>query len=375
MVRQADIRRLILPIIFDIMCCEKLERGTFDQLEDDLIDKLDTMVCVEKKGDENYAVLFSQVLLECIASQPWREEGEQFVDKVKRLLERLIDYRNVSDGRVENRHLRLNCLYNLMNFYKDDANREDIYTRYIYRLRDLHLESQDYTEAAFTLMVLARSQDWRDKMLPPDDKHPKQTEMQRKEALYHEIINLLDKGEMWEFGVPLCKELTIQYEGKLFDYGKNSRILQTQASFFDNILKKQRQPPTYFRIMFYGNFHLKSKAWIYRGRPFDQLSTIQNQLQADFPRAKNWIKTDPPVSSDLQDNSQYLQIRAIETVPTDNIFKDMKVPIQISSFYDSHNISKFKFDRPFNKGEKDPNNEFKVMVGRSRGHLVSRDSH
>ena len=82
------------------------------------------------------------------------------------------------------------------NFYKDDANREDIYTRYIYRLRDLHLESQDYTEAAFTLMVLAESQDWTDKMLPPDDKHPKQTEMKRKEALYHEIIRLLDKGEV-----------------------------------------------------------------------------------------------------------------------------------------------------------------------------------
>ncbi|XP_071804886.1 dedicator of cytokinesis protein 3-like isoform X1 [Asterias amurensis] len=361
MVRQADIRRLILPIIFDIMCCEKLERGTFGQLEDDLIDKLDTMVCVEKKGDENYAVLFNQVLLECIASQPWREEGEQFVDKVKRLLERLIDYRNVSDGRVENRHLRLNCLYNLMNFYKDDANREDIYTRYIYRLRDLHLESQDYTEAAFTLMVLAKSQDWTDKMLPPDDKHPKQTEMKRKEALYHEIIRLLDKGEMWEFGIPLCKELTTQYEGKLFDYEKNSRILQTQASFFDNILKKQRQPPTYFRIMFYGNFPLKSKSWIYRGRPFDQLSTIQNQLQADFPRAKKWINSDPPGSADLRDNTQYIQIRALETVPTDNIFKDMKVPIQISSYYDSHNISKFKFDRPFNKGEKDPNNEFKTL--------------
>ena len=54
-------------------------------------------------------------------------------------------------------------------------------------------KSHDYTEAAFTLMVLANCQDWTDKILPPDDKHPKQTEMQRKEALYHEIINLLDK--------------------------------------------------------------------------------------------------------------------------------------------------------------------------------------
>ncbi|XP_038069209.1 dedicator of cytokinesis protein 3-like [Patiria miniata] len=361
MVRQAEIRRIILPIIFDIMCCEKLERGNFNQLEDDLIDKLDTMVCVEKKGDENYTVLFNQVLLECIASQPWREEGEQFVDKVKRLLERLIDYRNVADTSVENRHLRLNCMYNLMNFYKDDANREDIYARYIYRLRDLHLESNDYTEAAFTLLVLATSLEWRDKLLQSDDKHPQQSEMQRKEALYHEIINLMDKGEMWEFGIPLCKELSVQYESKLFDYGKNSRILQAQASFFDNILQKQRPTPTYFRVTFYGNFPLKSKAWIYRGRPFEQLGTLFERLQSDFPRAKNWQKNEPPTSADLQNNHQYLQVRAVDTVPTDNIFKDMNVPIRISSFYDTHRISKFKFDRPFHKGEKDPDNEFKTL--------------
>ncbi|XP_022099388.1 dedicator of cytokinesis protein 3-like isoform X2 [Acanthaster planci] len=360
MVRQAEIRRLILPIIFDIMCCEKLERGNFNQLEDDLIDKLDTMVCVEKKGDENYTVLFNQVLLECIASQPWREEGEQFVDKVKRLLERLIDYRNVADTSVENRHLRLNCMYNLMNFYKDDANREDIYARYIYRLRDLHLESNDYTEAAFTLLVLAKSLEWRNKILPSDDKHPKQSEMQRKESLYHEIINLMDKGEIWEFGIPLCKELSVQYESKLFDYGKNSRILQAQASFFDNILKKQRQPPTYFRVTFYGNFPLKSKAWIYRGRPFDQLGVVFERLQADFPQAKNWQKNTPPDNSDLQ-NNQYIQVRSVDTVPSDNPFRDMNVPIQISGFYDTHKISKFKFDRPFHKGDKDPDNEFKTL--------------
>ena len=57
-----------------------------------------------------------------------------------------------------------------------------------------------------------------------------------------------------------------------------------------------------------------------------------------------------------------IEIRAVEPVAVDNIFKDMKVPIQISSFYDNQNISKFKFDRPFNKGEKDPNNEFKVKI-------------
>ena len=32
MVREADIRCAILPIIFDIMCCEKMEKGNFNKV-------------------------------------------------------------------------------------------------------------------------------------------------------------------------------------------------------------------------------------------------------------------------------------------------------------------------------------------------------
>ena len=84
---------------------------------------------------------------------------------------------------------------------------------------------QDYTEAAFTLLVLAKNLNWDKRRLKKDDKHPDQTESDRKESLYQEIIRLLDRGMAWEFGIPLCKELAVQYETKMFDYAKLSAIL------------------------------------------------------------------------------------------------------------------------------------------------------
>ncbi|XP_072025453.1 dedicator of cytokinesis protein 3-like [Amphiura filiformis] len=365
MVRESEIRCAILPIIFDIMCCEKMEKGTFDQLEDDLIDKLDTMVCQEKKGDEAYTKYFNNILLERLSSQPWRDEGELFVAKVTRLLERLIDYRQVYDHMAtedDNRHLLLHCILNLMNFYKDDADREDIYTRYIYMLEELHLKGEDYTEAAHSLKVLANNLNWSKRKLKADDKHSDQLEWERKESLYLEIIRLLDRGEAWEFGIPLCKELSEQYEKKLFDYAKLSDILKTQAQFYDNIRQKQRQPEKFFRICFFGNFpqFRKSRQFVYRVKQFDQ--SLQDRLLDDFPQAKIWNKKNPPEEKDLEDHDQYIEVRLVLPLPDEKeLFKGQQVPEKIKSFYTTNEVTSFKFDRPFNRGTKDKENEFKTL--------------
>lgn len=41
------------------------------------------------------------------------------------------------------------CEY-LQEFY-NDINRKDVYIRYLHKLSDLHLDCENYTEAAFTL--------------------------------------------------------------------------------------------------------------------------------------------------------------------------------------------------------------------------------
>lgn len=127
-----------------------------------------------------------------------------------------------------------------------------MYLRYIYKLHDLHLAAENYTEAGFTMKLYADQLGWGATTLPPDHAHPQQQEWQRKELLYHQIIHHFDRGKCWEKGIPLCKELAVLYESRLYDYAKLSQILRTQARFLDNILTQLRPEPEYFRVGFYG---------------------------------------------------------------------------------------------------------------------------
>lgn len=60
---------------------------------------------------------------------PWREAGKIFISSVTKLLERLLDYRNVMQG-DENRDKRMSCTVNLLNFYKNEIDRKEMYLRY-----------------------------------------------------------------------------------------------------------------------------------------------------------------------------------------------------------------------------------------------------
>lgn len=63
---------------------------------------------------------------------PWREAGKVFISSVTKLLERLLDYRNVMQG-DENRDKRMSCTVNLLNFYKNEIDRKEMYLRYVMR--------------------------------------------------------------------------------------------------------------------------------------------------------------------------------------------------------------------------------------------------
>lgn len=58
----------------------------------------------------------------------WRDSGAAFISSVTRLLERLLDYRSVMQG-DENRDKRMSCTVNLLNFYKNEINRKEMYLR------------------------------------------------------------------------------------------------------------------------------------------------------------------------------------------------------------------------------------------------------
>lgn len=71
-----------------------------------------------------------------------------------------------------------------------------MYLRYIYKLHDLHLSAENFTEAAFTMKLYADQLSWNHNQIVSDPNYPNHTECQVKELLYRQIINYFDKGKV-----------------------------------------------------------------------------------------------------------------------------------------------------------------------------------
>ncbi|XP_031199519.1 dedicator of cytokinesis protein 3 isoform X5 [Mastomys coucha] len=371
LVPQPEVRNIMIPIFHDMMDWEQRKNGNFKQVEAELIDKLDSMVS-EGKGDESYRELFGLLtqlfgpypsLLEKVEQETWRETGISFVTSVTRLMERLLDYRDCMKGE-ETENKKVGCTVNLMNFYKSEINKEEMYIRYIHKLCDMHLQAENYTEAAFTLLLYCELLQWEDRPLREFLHYPSQTEWQRKEGLCRKIIHYFNKGKSWEFGIPLCRELACQYES-LYDYQSLSWIRKMEASYYDNIIEQQRLEPEFFRVGFYGRkfpFFLRNKEYVCRGHDYERLEAFQQRMLSEFPQAVAMQHPNHPDDAILQCDAQYLQIYAVTPIPEYvDVLQMDRVPDRVKSFYRVNNVRKFRYDRPFHKGPKDKDNEFKSL--------------
>ncbi|CAN8017065.1 unnamed protein product [Ixodes persulcatus] len=365
LVRETELRKATLPIFFDMMDCEQAARGNFQQVESELIDKLDILVS-ESSGDDEYRQLFHTILLEKVrCNEPvWKENGVSFISSITRLLERLLDYRNVVEG-AENRDKRMSCTVNLLKFYRSEIQRQEMYVRYVYKLCDLHLPAENFTEAAFTLKLHADLLSWSGDPLPADEKHREQPQWQRKEALYLRILKYFDEGKCWEEGIPLCKELAELYEKRLFNYEKLSSILKMQAQFLDNILTQLRPEPEYFRVGFYGlgfPVFLRNKVFVYRGLEYEKVVAFTQRMQSQFPQAQLLTKNAPPDIDILGSDEQHLQICSVKPLPERRPeFEGREVPDKVLNYYLVNDVRMFQFDRPIHKEPIDKDNEFKSL--------------
>ncbi|XP_062909750.1 dedicator of cytokinesis protein 2-like [Mobula hypostoma] len=366
LIPEVELRKATIPIFFDMMLCEYSVFNNFRKFEDEIILKLDHAVeggC----GDEQYMQLFQTILLECASKHPKIAKSVQhFVSLVKSLLEKLLDYRLVMTD--ESRGNRMSCTVNLLNFYKD-INREEMYIRYLYKLRDLHLECENYTEAAYTLLLHAKLLKWSDEQctshVMPRDFQISQTQRQLKENLYKTIINYFDKGKMWEEALNLCKELAEQFEMEIFDYELLSQNLKQQATFYENIMKILRPTPDYFAVGFYGRgfpLFLRNKVFIYRGKEYERREDFQGQLMTEFPNAERMNTTSPPGNDIKNSPGQFIQCFTVQPVLEEQSrFKNKPVPDQVINFYKANYVQKFQYSRPVRKGVVDPDNEFASM--------------
>uniref|UniRef100_A0A672QAU4 Dedicator of cytokinesis 3 n=1 Tax=Sinocyclocheilus grahami TaxID=75366 RepID=A0A672QAU4_SINGR len=364
LVPQNEVRNIMIPIFHDMMDWEQRKNGNFKQVEAELIDKLDSLVS-EGKGDENYRELFSLTqlfgpypsLLEKIEQETWRETGVSFVTSVTRLMERLLDYRDCMKG-DETENKKIGCTVNLLNFYKSEINKEEMYIRYIHKLCDMHLQAENYTEAAFTLLLYWELLHWEERPLREFLHYPAQSEWHRKEGLCRKVIHYFNKGKCWEYGIPLCRELAFQYES-LYDYQSLSWIRKMEAAYYDNIMEQQRLEPEFFRVGFYGR---KFPFFLRVRHDYERLEAFQQRMLGEFPQAIAMQHPNQPDEGILQGDAQYLQIYAVTPVSENSDVLQMdRVPDRIKSFYRVNNVRRFRYDRPFHKGPKDKDNEFKSL--------------
>uniref|UniRef100_A0A4W6F590 Dedicator of cytokinesis 5 n=1 Tax=Lates calcarifer TaxID=8187 RepID=A0A4W6F590_LATCA len=358
LVPQPELRKATIPIFFDMMQCEhNFSPGrTFETFENELITKLDQEV-EGGQGDEQYKVLLEKTLLEhCRRHRYLSQSGEELALLLSSLLENLLAYRTITHD--ESPEHRMSCTVNVL-----------VWSVYLYKLRDLHLDCENYTEAAYTLILHAELLEWSDKpcaphLIPRDGEHV-WTQQELKERLFQEIICYLDKGKMWEKAIELGKQLAKMHEIHMFDFMELSQLLKKQAQFYENIMHAMRPQPEYFAVGYYGlgfPSFLRNKMFIYRGKEYEWLEDFSLKLLSQFPNAVRMTSTAPPGDNISTSPGQHIQcftVKPVLTVP--HQFKDKGVPEQILNYYRTNEVDQFQYSRPFRKGEKDPDNEFATM--------------
>ncbi|ESO92727.1 hypothetical protein LOTGIDRAFT_232874 [Lottia gigantea] len=376
LIPETELRKATIPIFFDMMLCEYTQpipksnnriQGNFNLVENEMITQLDILV-EGGRGDEEYQELMYDILYSmCLGHSTVREQGLAFVEMVRKLLQRLLEYRLIIKDEVKEH--RMSCIVNLLDFYHA-INRQEMYIRYLHKLYHLHLECDNFTEAGYTLMLYAKLLNWSEDNLPPmlhNNKYPDAiTHRELKEKLYYDIISCFDKGKMWEKGIELCRELTLLYEQELFDYVSLSKTHKRLAELYDNIMKQMRPEPEYFRVGYYGRgfpSFLQNKVFIYRGKEYERLVDFSSRMQILFPNAELMRTLDPP-GDDIKDSpKRHLQINAVTPImELKHQFQGRDVGEQILKYYRVNEVQKFTFSR---KSDESPNDIAKMWLERT----------
>ncbi|XP_045446102.1 dedicator of cytokinesis protein 3 [Melitaea cinxia] len=356
-----SLRRAALGALVALMAAERAATGSARRTEAALVDKLDSLVA-DNKADEHYRRLFDTVLMERVSTEGWREAGAAFVGCVTRLLERLLDYRAVMQG-AEHRDKRMAATVNLLNFYKNEIDRKEMYLRYVYKLHDLHIASDNWVEAGCTLLLYAETLNWDSDQIGVDPEHPETPEWKRKEALYNQVLQYFDRGKCWEKGLPLLRELATLYETRLCDYARLAHCLRTHATFLDCILEQLRPEPEYFRVGFYGKgcpLFVRNKQFVYRGLDYERIGAFTQRLQAEYVSAHILMRNTPPDDSVIASDGQYIQICNVKPVSGRRQWPS-GAPEPVKRFYACNDVDTFLCDRPLHKPPIDKDNEFKSL--------------
>ncbi|KAI7867741.1 dedicator of cytokinesis-domain-containing protein [Spinellus fusiger] len=366
-------RSAALEVIADIFTIELHMFGELTRIQHLLIATLDRLVMSENKGTEAIRVHMVEELKRLLEikllsqdSVKLYEPGRQAVESLSKFMELLLQIRSLPLDDDEFMDERINATLKLMKFIQV-IEREEIYIKYVHQLVQLHVGSHNYIEAALTLRFHANLLAWDpyEKLVAiPELGFKAQTSFSRKEKLYWTMIGYLEQGNAWEISVQLCKELAHEYETTIFDFVKLSEVLQRQAQLAQNIVKKERYFPEYFRVGFYGRGFpdsVRNHQYIYRGLEWEKMVSFVERMQNRHPNAQLLSGKHAAMAvmseeqlKELESSldGQYLQITAVVPEPEGESKQKMKnslVPDYVKKYCATNGVYVFSFSRPINK--------------------------
>jgi dedicator of cytokinesis protein 3 len=199
----------------------------------------------------------------------------------------------------------------LMEFLRD-MQKEEIFIRYVHQLAQLQDDARNPTEAGLALRLHADLYDWDPtKIVPPllDPEFPAQSQFDRKEKIYFDIIKHFEDGEAWSSALSAYQELQEQYQNNVYDFPKLARTQRAIATVYETISKSDKLVPKYFRVVYKGMGFppsLRDKEFVYEGSPTERTTQFTDRMQELHPSAQ--IVT----SGEVEDvEGQFLQISSL----------------------------------------------------------------
>ncbi|EGN99543.1 hypothetical protein SERLA73DRAFT_106135 [Serpula lacrymans var. lacrymans S7.3] len=361
-----QLRNNAVQILFGMIVSEYQQYNNFDQIENELVNKLDSLFMSDSKGDDISRAFFIAQLRHLFETsdvdEQLRERVALFLDSVDLFLKLLLSVRQLPDG-DEYADDRVIATLRLMNFIRR-IGRDEIYIKYVHQLVNMHLQSQNYVEAALTLKLHSDLHEWdlHTFVDPMEDLGlPQQSQFHRKETLCLLILDYLGKGKAYENAIEICKELAKQHAEVTFNYARLSEILRHQAALLEHIITDQRYYSDYFRVSFYGDFPdaIRNKQFIYRGYEWEKYGAFCERMLNKHPGAQ-LLKTmgDPPVDIRFG-NTQYIQCTAVAPEPNrlSPIFTSPDVPLAVRNYYEHCAIDLFSCSNKVVKAGRDGDEE------------------
>jgi len=265
---------------------------------------------------------------------------------------------------------RISAMLKFMEYLRQTG-RVSVFIKYVNYLVDQHISSNNLPEAGLTILMHADLLQWDDQLLSEiSPLYPSETSRQRKERIYMQALQYLDKGQLWEKAIDLIRELRMQYETVTFDYQKLADILQTEAGLFKKITTSERFFSMYFKVGFFGKGfeeELCNLEFIYRGFELERISDFSQRIMSRFPNAVLLNFTEYPGQEILNSPSgQNIQIVAVKAATKDDMesrekVKPKNIPPSVQKYNNENNVNVFSYSRAIKKSKAKDGNEFRDL--------------